>query len=140
MIRRMLGAPLGGTMVGGHHGLEVVAFPVIVPPNCGSGAGIWLPGIVVVALGEPSVPVTTCAATGTAASTMATYNAAMMVIDVFTPEVGPRGSTSGAEEVSARGACAARGAGARAGVVPGSRRPCARSSGSRSSSTTATCR
>jgi hypothetical protein len=37
---------------------------LITPPNGGVGAGIWLPGIVVVALGSPSVPVTTCAVAG----------------------------------------------------------------------------
>ena len=53
----MLGAPLGGTTRGGHQGLESVALSLISPPNFGGGAGICLPSIVVVALGEPSVPV-----------------------------------------------------------------------------------
>src|SRR5215204_1069350 len=57
MISRTLGAPLGGTTVGGHHGLESLAFSLITPPNFGSGAGTWFPLIVVVALGEPGVPV-----------------------------------------------------------------------------------
>src|SRR5450755_688835 len=57
MMSRTLGAPLGGTMVGGHHGLESLAFSLITPPNFGSGAGICFPSIVVVALGEPAVPV-----------------------------------------------------------------------------------
>ena len=48
-----------------------MAFSLITPPNFGSGAGIWLPGIVVVALGEPSVPVTTCAAAGATTSAAA---------------------------------------------------------------------
>src|SRR3954466_201373 len=61
MMSRTLGAPLGGTMVGGHHGLESLEFSLITPPNFGSGAGIWFPSIVVVALGEPDTPVTCCA-------------------------------------------------------------------------------
>src|SRR5271165_1844076 len=61
MMSRMLGAPLGGTTRGGHHVLESVAFSLITPPNGGGGAGIWFPLIVVVALGSPNVPVTTCA-------------------------------------------------------------------------------
>src|SRR5262249_37940407 len=38
----------------------------IVPPNFAGGAGIWSPWIVVVALGEPGVPVTCWAAAGAA--------------------------------------------------------------------------
>jgi hypothetical protein len=52
MIKRTLGAPFGGTIVGGHHGLD----PGVLldhPPNFGSGADL-LPSIVVVALGDPS--------------------------------------------------------------------------------------
>jgi hypothetical protein len=57
MIRRMLGAPLGGTTDGGQYGLESLASKLIVPPNFGGGGGRYLPSIVVVALGEPGVPV-----------------------------------------------------------------------------------
>jgi hypothetical protein len=57
MISRMLGAPLGGTTVGGHHDLESVAVSLITPPNFGSGGGSCFPSIVVVALGEPGSPV-----------------------------------------------------------------------------------
>src|SRR5882757_10947098 len=57
MMSRMLGAPLGGTMRGGHHGFESVAFSLITPPNFGSGAGSSLPSIEIVALGEPGAPV-----------------------------------------------------------------------------------
>src|SRR5204863_8999239 len=67
MMSRTLGAPLGGTTVGGHQGFESLAFSVITPPNFGGGAGSWLPCTVVVALGEPNVPVTTCAAAGATA-------------------------------------------------------------------------
>jgi hypothetical protein len=57
MIRRTLGAPLGGTTVGGQYGLESGALRPISPPNFGGGFGKYLPSIVVVALGEPGVPV-----------------------------------------------------------------------------------
>src|SRR6476661_10387232 len=71
MMSRMLGAPLGGTTVGGHHDLESVAVSLITPPNCGSGGGSCFPSIVVVAPGEPGVPVVcTCAfAEGATAAT-----------------------------------------------------------------------
>src|SRR6476619_7007209 len=57
MIKRTFGAPLGGTTVGGQYGLESTAVGLITPPNFGSGGGICLPSTVVVALGEPGVPV-----------------------------------------------------------------------------------
>src|SRR5262245_8266240 len=59
-----LGAPLGGTTRGAHHGLDCAAFSLITPPNFGSGAGSCFPSMVVVALGEPGTPVTCCALTG----------------------------------------------------------------------------
>src|SRR5438552_3269252 len=57
MIKSTLGAPLGGTTVGGQYGLESTAVSLITPPNFGSGGGSCFPSIVVVALGEPGVPV-----------------------------------------------------------------------------------
>src|SRR5258707_8307292 len=57
MIRSTLGAPLGGTMRGGHQGLESLALSLITPANFGGGAGSCSPLMVVVALGEPGVPV-----------------------------------------------------------------------------------
>src|SRR5882757_9000594 len=64
MIKSTLGAPLGGTIVGAQYGLESTAVSLITPPNCGSGGGICLPSMVVVAPGEPGVPVVwTCAMT-----------------------------------------------------------------------------
>ena len=57
MIKSTLGAPLGGTTVGGQYGLESTAVSLITPPNFGSGGGICFPSIVMVALGEPGVPV-----------------------------------------------------------------------------------
>src|SRR5207249_12184423 len=55
MMRRMLGAPLGGTTRGGHHGLESVAASLITPRNGIGGGGICFPSIVTVALGSPGV-------------------------------------------------------------------------------------
>src|SRR5437762_6520716 len=72
MMSRMLGAPLGGTTVGGHHGLESVAVSLITPPNFGSGGGICLPSMVVVAPGEPGVPVVCICAVAEGATAMTT--------------------------------------------------------------------
>jgi hypothetical protein len=58
MISSTLGAPFGGTMRGAHQGFDCSASSLMTPPNFGSGAGSCLPLIVVVALGEPRVPVT----------------------------------------------------------------------------------
>src|SRR4249920_756808 len=65
MISSTLGAPLGGTTRGAHHGLDCSASLLITPPNFGSGGGSCLPLMLEVALGEPSVPVTCCAVAGT---------------------------------------------------------------------------
>src|SRR6476620_7491584 len=56
MMSRMLGALFGGTMRGGHHGLESKALSLITPPNGIGGGGICFPSIVIVASGEPGVP------------------------------------------------------------------------------------
>ena len=63
MMRSTFGAPLGGTTRGGHQGVESVAASLITPPNFGAGAGSCLPSTVVVALAEPSWPVTCWAET-----------------------------------------------------------------------------
>src|SRR5450631_3983212 len=68
MMSRMLGAPLGGTKRGGHQGVESLALSLIIPPNAGGGVGSWEPSAVVVALGEPATPVTTCEEAGAMAS------------------------------------------------------------------------
>src|SRR5262249_32377578 len=57
MMSSTLGAPLGGTTRGGHHGLEFLASRLIVPPNVGGGGGRYFPSIVVVALGDPGAAV-----------------------------------------------------------------------------------
>ena len=53
MISRTLGAPLGGTTRGGHHGLDWSALRLISPPNAGAGGGRTSPGIGRAAAGEP---------------------------------------------------------------------------------------
>src|SRR5438046_10439798 len=57
IIRRIFGACFGGTMRGAHHGLDLRASFLMTPPNFGSGGGTCFPLIVVVAPGEPGVPV-----------------------------------------------------------------------------------
>src|SRR5260370_9889494 len=66
MMRRMLGAPLGGTTRGGQYGVESRALSLITPPNFPGGAGRTVPLMVVVALGEPGVPVISWAGVGKA--------------------------------------------------------------------------
>src|SRR5258707_9123065 len=61
MMSSTLGAPLGGTTRGGHHGLESLTLCWITPPNLVGGGGSCLPSIVIVALGEPGVPLIVCA-------------------------------------------------------------------------------
>src|SRR5204862_5723393 len=56
MMRRILGAPLGGTTRGGQYGLESVAASLITPPNGSGGGGSCFPSMVTVASGEPGVP------------------------------------------------------------------------------------
>src|SRR5262249_35565331 len=57
MISKTLGAPFGGTTVAGQDGLESFASKLIVPPKGAAGGGRYLPSFVVVAWGEPGVPV-----------------------------------------------------------------------------------
>src|SRR5260221_9939281 len=64
IMSRIFGAFLGGTMCGAHHALDCGAFLLITPPNLGSGAGSCRPSMVVVALGEPAVPMTVAPAVG----------------------------------------------------------------------------
>src|SRR4029434_4232975 len=75
MISSTLGAPLGGTTFGGQYGLESLTFMLITPPNGAGGGGTYFPSMVVVALGEPGVPVVwTCAlAEGVAIITIAAH-------------------------------------------------------------------
>src|SRR5262244_546879 len=57
MISKTLGAPFGGTTLAGQNGLESFESKLIVPPKGGAGGGRCFPSIVVVASGEPGVPV-----------------------------------------------------------------------------------
>src|SRR5690606_27192758 len=69
MMSKTLGASLGGTMRGAHQALDERASFSIVPPNAGSGAGSLWPLTVVVAPGDPTVPVVSMAVpAGTAAA------------------------------------------------------------------------
>jgi len=63
MMSRTLGAFFGGTTRGGHQGVDSEAFSLITPPNFGSCGGSCFPEMVVVALGEPDVPVISWAVT-----------------------------------------------------------------------------
>src|SRR6185295_844286 len=66
MISSTLGAPFGGTTRGAHHAFDSEACSLISPPNFGAGGGSCLPSIVVVAPGDPGVPVTFWATLGAA--------------------------------------------------------------------------
>src|ERR1700734_1807468 len=58
MMSRTFGAPLGGTTLGAHQGVESLALSLITPPNVGGNGGSCFPSSEVVALGDPGVPVT----------------------------------------------------------------------------------
>jgi hypothetical protein len=68
----MLGAPLGGTTRGGQYGVESKALSLITPPNFPGGGGSCSPLMVVVALGEPGLPVISWADAGRATNIAAT--------------------------------------------------------------------
>src|SRR6266436_8859004 len=68
MMSSTLGAPFGGTTRGAHHCFDSDALSLITPPNFGSGGGSCLPSRVIVAPGEPGVPVICWACAVTAAS------------------------------------------------------------------------
>src|SRR5208282_259685 len=76
MIKTMLGAPLGGTTRGGHHGVESLALSLITPPKGSDGGGSCLPSSVIVALGEPGTPLICWARAALAFNRQATVNAA----------------------------------------------------------------
>src|SRR5215469_13191713 len=70
MIRRTLGAPCGGTTRAGQYGFDWSACRPISPPNFGGGGGRYFPSIVVVAPGEPGVPVVCWANVGAIVNTV----------------------------------------------------------------------
>src|SRR4029077_11258930 len=57
IISRIFGASFGGTTRAGHAVFDCRAFRLISPWNGAGGAGRYRPSIVVVASGEPGVPV-----------------------------------------------------------------------------------
>src|SRR5262245_40199038 len=57
MISSTFGAPFGGTTRAGQYGFEFFTSRSILPSNFCGGGGSCSPLIVVVALGEPGVPV-----------------------------------------------------------------------------------
>src|SRR5271165_145057 len=85
MMSRTLGAPLGGTTRGGHQGVESLASSLITPPNLGGGGGICFPSMVVVALGEPNVPVTCCALAPLPAKMLETASAPRVTLRMRAP-------------------------------------------------------
>ena len=54
MIRRMLGAPFGGTTRIGQYGFDCAALSSIEPPNGCGGGGNRSPGMLTVAVGDPA--------------------------------------------------------------------------------------
>ena len=64
MISSTLGAPLGGTTRGGHHGFDCAALRFAVPPHDRSSGGSTSPGMVRVPAGEPMALPIDAAATG----------------------------------------------------------------------------
>src|SRR5438093_10117292 len=70
MMSKMLGAPLGGTMRGAHQAFDWRAPSLITPPNFGSAGGSCFPLMVVVAPGEPGVPVVCICALAEGATAM----------------------------------------------------------------------
>src|SRR5215470_17497399 len=87
MISRTLGAPFGGTTVAGQNGLESFASKLIVPPKGEAGGGRYFPSIVVVASGEPGVPVVCWASAGHMVTARAKTHAtnALIFMDVVLP-------------------------------------------------------
>jgi hypothetical protein len=80
---------LGGTTVGGQPGLESAALRLALPEKGGGGGGMYLPSIVVVALGEPGTPVVSCAITGMAARSAMTLGVSDSTIDLLFFLAGP---------------------------------------------------
>src|SRR6516164_11183861 len=96
MISSTLGAPLGGTTRGAHHALDWAALSLMTPPNFGSGGGSCFPSMVVVAAGEPGVPVVCWAATGKQVSTakLAAQNARTVALMNYPPGLGKQDALS----------------------------------------------
>ncbi len=81
MMSNTLGAPFGGTTRGAHHGVDCSAPSLITPPNFGSGGGSCFPVMVELALGDPRVPLTCCAAAWLAKASELTRQSNVLVKD-----------------------------------------------------------
>src|SRR5689334_5021471 len=84
MISSTLGAPLGGTTVGGQNGFDCSALKLITPPTFGGGGGRYFPSMVVVALGEPGACSTCADGTALSGCFMSSSNAQFGLLD-FSP-------------------------------------------------------
>src|SRR5262249_13345601 len=80
MMSKTFGAPLGGTTRIGQYGVDCAALRSILPSNFGGGGGNWFPSIVVVALGEPGVPVICCGSAGSVVNSAARVTIEALVI------------------------------------------------------------
>src|SRR5215469_12903450 len=67
MVKRMLGAPFGGTTRGAHQSFDWAAFCLITPPNFIPGGGTIFEFGKIVARGEPATPLISCCAAAGAA-------------------------------------------------------------------------
>src|SRR5271169_2042942 len=81
MTSNTLGAPFGGTMRGAHQGVDWVALSLMTPPKGGLGGGSCLPSMVVVAVGEPSTPVTSWAKPPEGPNARATAHTAVVKVN-----------------------------------------------------------
>jgi hypothetical protein len=66
----MFGAPLGGTVIAGQYGFDCAALGSFWPLKGCGGFGRYLPSIVIVAPGDPGVPVFRWAPAGAQAKTV----------------------------------------------------------------------
>src|SRR5271157_6056053 len=89
MIKSTLGAPLGGTTLGGHYGFESLTLSLMTPPNFGGGGGSCFPSIVVVALGEPGVPVVCICAVGEDSALLSWANVSVMRLEAASQPISP---------------------------------------------------
>src|SRR5262249_47254272 len=83
MVGRTCGAPGGGTTRMGQYGVDCAALRSILPSNFCGGGGNWFPSIVVVALGDPGVPVICCGNAGSVVNSAARVTIEAVVIKGF---------------------------------------------------------
>src|SRR5215472_14529707 len=80
IISSTFGAPFGGTTRIGQYGVDCAALRSILPSNFCGGGGNWFPSIVVVALGDPGVPVICCGNAGSVVNSAASVTIEAVVI------------------------------------------------------------